>query len=236
MPCRGSIENERNKKKESIRWERINHSRPVSRPPTRNTCATSTPWSLDPTHHRRHGPTRRRRPRRHRQRPPFKLVANCWRVNQSWGNILRNCRSLRTTTGRPAITTTTTTTSSTTSQPCSETAAISRISKPRGSKRGRSNVHEPCLPGEFSKRERERSRDIIQTTRKIRLEIRTDRHRSFLLNKQNLVLQTLFARIEVEVPRSCIRMPVLFRASRSLELMQSFLWYALFLTYSKQQG
>lgn len=62
------------------------------------------------------------------------------------------------------------------------------------------------------------------------------RHRSFLLNKQNLVLQTLFARIEVEVPRSCIRMPVLFRASRSLELMQSFLWYALFLTHSKQQG
>lgn len=125
-----------------------NLSRPVFRPPTRNTCATSTPWSLVPIHHRRHGRTPpRRQPRRHQPRPQFKLAANCWQVNQSWGNTWRNCRSLRTTTGRPAITTITTTTR----EPCSETAAISRISKPRGSKRGRSNVHEPCLPGEFSK-------------------------------------------------------------------------------------
>lgn len=123
--------------------------RPVCHPPTRSTCVTNTPWYRDRTRRLRRGRTRRRR--RRQQCRTFTCVENCWPASQSSESIWRSCRFLRTTRGRSVITTII-------KGPFSETVATYRTSKSRGSKWGRNNARELCLPGEFSKRTLTRGR------------------------------------------------------------------------------
>lgn len=144
--CRMSCSKRRKTRRMSVKGtckKNLGFFRPDCHPPTRNTCVINTPWYRDPIHHLPHGQILRQR-RRHLRHQTFRRVANCWPVSPNSENIWRSCRFLRTARDPLAITTTI-------REPFCEIAATSRTSKSRGSKWGRNNVHELCLPGEFSK-------------------------------------------------------------------------------------